>query len=81
MMNKQKKYKPNLLSYSVIAAAAGGNIDAINKVLKNYEGYISTLSIRYLFDKNGNLILCIDEGMQRRLQTKLITKILSFKTA
>jgi hypothetical protein len=31
-----------------------------------------------LYDENGNPHLCVDEEMRRRLETKLITKILSF---
>ena len=70
-----------LLSYPVIVLAAGGDVDAINTVLKHYEGYISALSTRRLFDKSGNLHLCVDEALRRRLETKLITKILTFNVA
>lgn len=70
-----------LVSYPVIVLAASGDVDAINTVLKHYEGYISALSTRRLFDKSGNLHLCVDEALRRRLETKLITKILTFNTA
>ena len=80
MMKKGQKLK-NLLPFSVIAAAAGGNIDAINSVLKHYEGYIATLSTQRGYDQNGIPFARVDEELRRRLETKLITKILGFKIA
>ena len=70
-----------LVSYPVIVLAASGDVDAINAVLKHYEGYIAALSTRQLLDESGNLHLCVDEALRRRLETKLITKILTFKVA
>ncbi len=68
-----------LLPFSVIQKAAGGNVEAINAVLKHYEGYIAKLSMRELYDEYGNPHLCVDEELRRRLETKLITKILIFR--
>ncbi len=70
-----------LVSYPVIVLAASGDVDAINAVLKHYEGYIAALSTRQLYDEGGNSHLCIDEALRRRLETKLITKILTFNVA
>ena len=70
-----------LLSYPVIVLAAGGDVDAINTVLKHYEGYIAALSTRQLYDESGNPHLCVDEVLRRRLKTKLITKILTFNAS
>lgn len=70
-----------LLTYQVIAAAASGDVDAINAVLKHYEGYIATLSTRTAYDAAGTLRFYVDEEMRRRLETKLITKILAFRVA
>ena len=69
----------SLLPFSTIEAAASGNVDAINAVLKHYERYIAALATRTLYDENGVPHLCVDEEMRRRLETKLITKILDFK--
>ena len=69
----------SLLPYSTIEAAASGNVDAINAVLKHYERYIAALATRTLYDENGVPHLCVDEEMRRRLETKLITRILDFK--
>lgn len=70
-----------LLPYSVIAAAVSGDVDAINSVLKHYKGYIAKLSTRTMYDKTGRPHLCVDEELRSRLETKLITKILTFKLA
>lgn len=62
-------------------SAASGDVEAINRILKHYEGYIAALSTRKLYDEYGNLHYCVDETLRRRLETKLITKILKFKIA
>lgn len=68
----------SLLPYTTIEAAASGDVDAINAVLKHYERYIAALSTRTLYDENGTPHLCVDVEMKRRLETKLITRILNF---
>lgn len=71
----------SLLPFPVIVSAAGGDADAINYVLKYYAGYIAVLSMRTLYDENGNPHLCIDDELRRRLETKLITNITKFRIA
>ncbi len=63
-----------LLPYHIIVSAVSGDVEAINTVLKHYEGYIAALSTRKLYDEYGNLHYCVDEILRRRLETKLITK-------
>ena len=70
-----------LLPYHIIEAATSGDVEAINEVLKHYEGYIADLSTRKLYDECGNPHYCVDETLRRRLETKLITKILAFEVA
>ena len=70
-----------LLPFPVIVAATSGDIDAINKVLKHYEGYIITLSTRRLYDEYGNPHLFVDDEMRRELETKLIARMLTFNVA
>jgi len=77
----EKTAKNSLIPYPVIVLAAGGDVDAINAVLKHYEGYIAVLSTKQLFDEDGNPYLCVDDGLRRRLETKLITAILTFDAA
>lgn len=78
---KQNNQREKLLPFPIIEAASNGDADAINLVLKHYEGYITTLSTRTLYDEYGNPHICVDEGIRRRLQTKLITAIISFQIA
>ena len=40
-------------------SAASGDVEAINRILKHYEGYIAVLSTRKLYDEYGNLHYCI----------------------
>ncbi|HBT65764.1 MAG TPA: helix-turn-helix domain-containing protein, partial [Ruminococcaceae bacterium] len=44
-------------------------------------GYIATLSTQRGYDQNGIPFARVDEELRRRLETKLITKILDFKIA
>lgn len=83
-MNKHRhNSKPHsrLLPYDTIRAASEGDPDAVNAVLRHYEGYITRLSMRQLHDEYGNTYLCVDEAMRRRLELKLITGILAFQAA
>lgn len=73
------KKKSKLLPYDVIVAATSGDVCAINVVLKHYEGYIASLSMRKMYDKSGTPHYCVDETLRRRLEIKLITKILAFE--
>ena len=68
-----------LIPFWVIERALEGDIQAINNILKHYEGYIATLSVRKMYDEYGCVHYCVDETLRRRLETKLITKILKFK--
>ena len=52
-MEKSSKCS-KLLPYHIIAAAASGDVEAINEVLKHYEGYIAALSTRKLYDECWN---------------------------
>ena len=78
MSGNKTRGNGNLLPFHIIEAAASGDVDAINKVLKHYEGYIIALSTRRLFDEDGNQYYVVDEETRRTLETKLITKILQF---
>jgi len=77
-MSKTKNNKKPLLPFHIIKAAADGDVEAINKVLKHYEGYITVLSTKQLYDDYGNIHLIVDNEMRRTLETTLIKKILQF---
>lgn len=78
-MRKRCRIYTNLLPFHIIKAATEGDVEAINAVLRHYEGYIASLSTRKLFDTYGKLYYYVDETLRRRLETKLITKILDFE--
>lgn len=73
--------RKSVLPYTVIVSAVSGNVDAINMVLKHFEGFIATLSTRTMYDEQGKPHLYVDEELRRRLETKLIAKIPTFKVA
>ena len=79
MKNPRRKRESNLLPFHIIQTASKGDVTAINLILKHYEGYIIHLSTRKMYDDSGQLHFCVDETLRRRLETKLITKILEFK--
>ena len=66
-----------LVPLPVILAAANGDESALAAVLSHYQGYIRFLSMRPMKDDCGNVFLCVDEDMRRRLETKLLYSIVS----
>lgn len=81
-MSKQvRKPRHSLIPYATIQAASQGDADAINTVLRHYEGYIARLSLRPMRDSCGYTRLRVDEVMRRRLEIKLIAGILAFRIA
>lgn len=68
-----------LVPFQTIKRASEGDDQAINEILKHYEGYIANLSIRKMYDEYGAVHFCVDETLRRRLETKLIKTILGFK--
>ena len=51
--NERQIDESELLPFHIIQAASEGDVEAINVVLKHYEGYITSLSTRMLFDEYG----------------------------
>ena len=68
-----------LLPYPVIIAATKGDPEAMNIVVKHYDSYIASLSMRKLRDERGNTYWGIDEDIRDRLRSKLMRAVLSFK--
>ena len=75
---KNPTYKgKELLPLSVIDAARDGDSQAVEQVLRYYEGYINKLCARTLYDPDGQPHVRVDEYMKRRLEIKLIHSIVS----
>ena len=71
--------KNTLLPYSVILAATKGDAEAVNMVLRHYAGYIAKLSMLQYSDEIGSTRMYVDEELRRRLETKLIAAMLTFR--
>jgi len=68
-----------MVSFPIIVAATDGDIEAVNQIVKHYGGYIAKRSLRPMKDEYGNQHMVVDETLRRRIETRLITKILSFE--
>lgn len=73
----KKKGEP--IEFSVIEKAIQGDADSINQVLFYFQPYINAQCKRKMKDEYGNTHYVTDEYMKRRMETKLITKILDFE--
>lgn len=77
---KKPTYKgKELLPLSVIDAARDGDSQAVDQVLRYYEGYINKFCTRTLYDPDGQPHVRVDEYMKRRLEIKLIHSIVSME--
>ncbi len=72
-----KKKKP--IEFRVIECAIAGDVVSINQIVDYFQPYINSRCRRKFIDDNGRSHYGIDECMKRRMETKLITKILDFK--
>ena len=77
-MSKSARTRASLIPYPVIAAAVGGDPEAVSRVVRHYSGYIAALSMRTSYDLDGFPRPQVDEDLRRRLETKLIISILGF---
>ena len=75
MMNPSYKGR-TLLPMPVIEAARAGDAEAVEQVLRYYEGYINKLCTRTVYDESGCPRARLDEHMKSRLENKLIRAIL-----
>lgn len=73
-----KKNYP-LVPFPLIVKAADGNSEAINQIIRHYRGYMTKRALRLMKDEYGNQSMVVDEVLRGRMETRLITKILSFE--
>lgn len=78
-MQKRKSKKKEPIEFRVIEAAITGDAAAINQVVDYFQAYINSKCRRKFIDESGQVHYGVDEYMKRRMETKLITKILDFK--
>ena len=78
-ISKQDGSDRGLLPFSIIIAASNGDSEAMELVLRHYDSYITSLSMRKLRDERGNTYWGIDEDVRDRLRSRLIRAVLTFK--
>ena len=71
--------KHPMIPFPVIVRAADGDIEAVNQIVRHYSGFIASRSMRPMKDEYGNTHMVVDETLRRRMETRLIAKILSFE--
>lgn len=69
----------SLVPFPLIVKATDGNAEAINQIIRYYRGYMTKCSLRLMKDEYGNQSMVVDEVLRGRMETRLITKILSFE--
>lgn len=74
-MDKDQKHIP----FAVIVAATNGDEAAIQEILDFYDGYISKLSLRKLYDKYGNVYMVVDSELKGRIQAAVMDMIANFE--
>ncbi|TGY91568.1 helix-turn-helix domain-containing protein [Petralouisia muris] len=78
-VSNNENAESGLLPYPVIIAATKGDPEAMAIVVKRYESYIASLSMRKFRDERGNTYWGIDEDIRDRLRSRLIRAVLSFE--
>lgn len=61
--------------FTVISAAADGDVMAIEKILKHYDAYICKASLRPLYDEYGNIYIGVFIEIEKELQLWYIVNI------
>ena len=74
-MDKDQKNIP----FAVIVAATNGDEAAIQEILDFYDGYISKLSLRKLYDEYGNVYMVVDSELKGRIQAAVMDMIANFE--
>ena len=72
-----KKYEH--LPFEIILSATEGDPEAIETVMKFYDGYISKLCLRKLYDEYGNVYMVVDSELKGRIQAAVMDMIANFE--
>ena len=67
------------LPFEVILSATEGDPEAIETVMKFYDGYISKLCLRKLYDEYGNVCMVVDAELKNRVQIALLDMLMNFE--
>ncbi|MDM1009532.1 helix-turn-helix domain-containing protein [Clostridium perfringens] len=69
----------NLLPFEIIVKSTKGDVESINEVLNHFSGYIAKMSVRKNYDNFGDVRYVVDEDICKRIENKLVRKILLFR--
>ena len=72
-----KKYEH--LPFEIILSATESDPEAIETVMEFYDGYISKLCLRKLYDEYGNVCMVVDADLKNRVQTALLDMLMNFE--
>ena len=73
--------KHERLPFEVIVSATEGDPEAIATVMNFYDGYISKLCLRKLYDEPANVCMVVAADLKNRVQTAFLDMILNFEIA
>ncbi|MDY3017013.1 MAG: helix-turn-helix domain-containing protein [Blautia sp.] len=76
MKSKRHREPPE---FETIQSAIEGDVEAINQIIIYFQPFIQSECKREYRDEFERVHYVTDEYMRRRLETKLITKILDFR--
>jgi len=69
----------NYPEFTLIFAATGGDVQAIEEILTHYDAYLSKKCLRILYDESGRIYLVVDEALKGLLTSELIYAMLNFE--
>lgn len=76
MKRKSSIPEEKLLPYETICAATRGDPDAVDEVLRHFDGYILSKATRIFYDEYGQSYHGVDAELKQRIQNKLIVRIM-----
>ena len=76
MKRKSSIPEEKLLPYETICAATRGDPEAMDEVLRHFDGYISHKATRIFYDEYGQSYCGVDVELKQRIQNKLIARIM-----
>jgi len=65
-------------TFNSISTASDGDVNAIEKILKHYDAYISKASLRPLYDEYGNIRIAVDMELKGLIKSALMEMVLKF---
>ena len=78
MKRKSSIPEEKLLPYETICAATRGDPEAMDEVLRHFDGYISHKATRIFYDEYGQSYCGVDVELKQRIHEKVKTKLQKF---